>query len=216
MATTVIEREPLDIEAAEPVKALPALRVSPDVCLRVDHEGFARLCSLNGDLRLELQADGTLVVMSPASSNTGRQNALLTTRLTMWNEAAKLGVAFDSSAGFTLPDGSVLGPDASWIRRDRWDSLGPDDRDGFARIVPDFVAELRSPSDSLQKVREKMRGYLSQGVRLGWLIDPRSKIVEVYRPGRDVETLTAPKQVSGGDVLPGFTLDLAGILHDEA
>jgi len=213
--TTTIERERTDVGTGpEPPHA--TLLIPRDVRLMVAHEDFERLCAANRDLRLELKAGGELVVMSPAASDSSRRNHLLNGRLMIWNEAAKLGVAFDSSAGFTLPDGSVLGPDASWIRRDRWDSLGPDDRDGFARIVPDFVAELRSPSDSLQKVREKMRGYLSQGVRLGWLIDPRSKIVEVYRPGRDVETLTAPKQVSGGDVLPGFTLDLAGILHDEA
>jgi len=212
VATSIIDRERIDLDAEVDRASPPALRVPADVRLRVDPDDFERLCSLNRDLRLELKADGTLVVMSPAFSRTGRRNVLLTTRLTNWSEAAKLGLSFDSSAGFTLPDGSVLGPDASWIRLDRWRALRPEDGDGFARIVPDFVAELRSASDSLPKAREKMRDYLAQGVRLGWLIDPKTRTVEIYRPGRDVETLANPTTLSGEDVLPGFTLDLTDIL----
>lgn len=143
MPTTTIDRERTDIQADPGPPPGATLLVPQDVRLIVARDDFERLCAANRDLRLELQAGGELIVMSPAPSDTGRRNALLTARLAMWNEAAKLGVAFDSSAGFTLPDGSVLGPDASWIRRDRWAALGPDDRDGFARIVPDFVAELR-------------------------------------------------------------------------
>jgi len=215
VSTSIIDREPTDLEAAEDRAAPPALRVPADVRLRVDPDDFERLCSLNRDLRLELKADGTLIVMTPASSESSEQNAELTAQLRNWNKAAKLGAVFDSSGGFTLPDGSVLAPDASWILRDRWRGLDPEARRGFARIVPDFIAELRSASDSLPKAREKMRDYLAQGVRLGWLIDPKTRTVEIYRSGRDVETLTNPATLSGEDVLPGFTLDLAGILHDE-
>lgn len=216
MPTSTIDHEPIAREAEMESRPETILAIPEDVRLRVDHDGFERLCVANRDMRLELKADGTLVVMSPASSDSSRQNALLTARLTIWSESAKLGVAFDSSGGFTLPDGSVLAPDASWVRRDRWDALRSEDRKGFARIVPDFVVELRSPSDSLPKAREKMRDYLSQGVVLGWLIDPIAKTVEIYRPGREVEILANPKTVSGKDVLPGFTLDLTDIFGDEA
>lgn len=216
MPTPTIARERPEARPAEGRAATPSLQIPPDAGLRVDPEGFERLCALNPDLRLELKADGTLVVMSPASSDSGRRNAELTAQLRNWNKAAKLGVAFDSSGGFTFPDGSVMAPDASWIRLDRWHGLGPEARRGFARIVPDFVAELRSPSDALSDVRAKMAAYLAHGVRLGWLIDPQAGTVEVYRPGREVETLTSPKEVPGEDVLPGFVLDPSGILDDGA
>jgi Uma2 family endonuclease len=215
MATVTTTRGEPQADRPDRRGAPVAILVPPDARLRVDGEGFERLCVANPDLRLELQADGTLVVMSPASSDSGRRNAELTAQLRNWNKAAKLGLTFDSSGGFTFPDGSIMAPDASWIRIDRWRGLPPADREGFARIVPDFVVELCSPNDATPAAREKMRAYLAHGVRLGWLIDPRTQVVEVYRPGREVETLTRPKAIPGEDVLPGFTLDLSGILTDE-
>lgn len=152
--------------------------------------------------------------MSPAGSDSSGRNAKLVIRLGIWNETAGLGEVFESSGGFTLPNGAVRAADVAWILRDRWDRVPRDERRRFAPIVPDFVAELRSPSDALADARAKMAEYAAQGVRLGWLIDPMTKMVEIHRPGRDPEILAKPATLSGEDVLPGFTLDLKGILSD--
>ena len=173
---------------------------------------FLRLCRANPDLRLERTATGELIIMPPAGSETGGRNLELAGQLYNWVKASGLGVAFDSSSGFTLPNGAIRSPDTSWIARDRWDALTPDEREGFAPLCPDFVVELRSPTDRLRDLREKMREYRAQGARLGWLIDPKRKVVEVYRPRCRVEVLTAPVTLSGEDVLPGFVLDLKDIL----
>ncbi|MFO0960793.1 MAG: Uma2 family endonuclease [Isosphaeraceae bacterium] len=188
------------------------LRFGPDEPL--DDRRFQRLCRDNPDLRLERTAGGELVVMSPADSNSGRRNSLIIIRLGIWNEANGLGIVFESSSGFTLPNGAIRAPDASWIARDRWEGLTPAQRDTYAPICPDFVVELRSPSDSLAELQCKMQEYLAQGARLGWMIDPARNVVEIYRPGREVETLKSPASLSGEDVLPGFVLDLKGILDD--
>ena len=173
---------------------------------------FLRLCRANPDLRLERTAQGELIVMPPAGSGSGGRNLELSGQLYNWVKTSGLGIAFDSSAGFTLPNGAIRSPDASWVARDRWDALAPDEQEGFAPLCPDFVVELRSPSDRLKEVRDKMREYRSQGARLGWLVDPKRKVAEIYRPRRRVEVLTAPATLSGEDVLPGFVLALQGIL----
>jgi Uma2 family endonuclease len=190
------------------------LAVPPDVRLRVTDEDFWRLCQLNPDLRLERTARGELIVMAPAGTESGGRNAKLTTRLGIWAEANGTGEHFDSSTGYTLPNGATKSPDASWIRKERWNALTPEQKKKFAPICPDFAAELCSPSDDKEKAREKMREYMSQGLRLGWLIDPNDGTVEIYRPGRPVETLNKPATLSGEDVLPGLVLDLKGILFD--
>jgi Uma2 family endonuclease len=177
-------------------------------------EDFGRLCSEASDLRLERTAEGTLIMMSPANSGAGRRNAKLTTALTIWAERDGRGEAFDSSAGFTLPNGAIRSPDASWIEKYRWLALTTSQHDEYAPICPDFVVELRSKSDPRKETREKMREYLEQGARLGWLIDPLTQTVEIYRPDRQVETLLKPTELSGEDVLPGFVLELQGILFD--
>ncbi len=123
-------------------------------------------------------------------------------------------MVFGPSAGFTLPNSAIRGPDASWISRDRWLSLSLDDRARFSHLAPDFVTEVRSPSDSVPDLRRRMREYIDQGVRLAWLIDPINQVVEVYRPGETVEVLDRPATLSGEDVLPGFVLDLKGIIDD--
>jgi Uma2 family endonuclease len=182
--------------------------------LRVSDRAFWRLCAANPDLRMTRTSRGELIVMPPAGSETGSRNAGLTAQLWVWNQAHRLGVAFDSSAGFTFPDGLVHAPDASWVIRERWDRLTPDQRGKFAPICPDFAAELLSPSDRRGEARTLLQEYIGQGVRLGWLIDPGEAEVEVYRPGRPVEVLHRPVTLSGEDVLPGFVLGLKGILFD--
>jgi Uma2 family endonuclease len=188
--------------------------VPPGVKLRVSNAGFWRLCGANSDLRLERTARGELIIMSPAGTESGGQNAILTMRLGIWTEADGTGKHFDSSTGYTLPNGATRSPDASWIHKERWNTLTLKEKRRFAPICPDFAVELCSPTDDRKEVQEKMREYLSCGLRLGWLIDPEAGIVEIYRPGRPVETLEKPAVLSGEDVLPGFVLDLKGILFD--
>jgi Uma2 family endonuclease len=182
--------------------------------LRLTDRAFEKLCAANPDLRLERTSRGELVVMSPAGSKSGRRNAKLTQRLGNWADADGTGEFFDSSAGFTLPNTAIRGPDASWMPRKSWEALPEEDRERFSHVCPDFVAELRSRSDEKKKLRDKMREYIKQGARLGWLIDPKTATVEIYRPGRPVEVMNRPATLSGEDVLPGFVLDLDGILYD--
>ena len=190
----------------------PALVLPRGVHLRVTPKQFWEFCRANPDLRLERTATGKLIVMAPAGSESGGRNADLIISLGVWARADGTGKVFDSSAGFTLPNGVVVGPDAAWIKLDRWQAVPAEDRRKFASICPDFVAELRSPTDSLRQLQTKMRQYVAQGVRLGWLLDPIRSQVEIYRPGRDAEVLDRPVTLSGEAVLPGFVLDLRGIL----
>lgn len=182
--------------------------------VRVSPKAFGRICADNRDLRLERAANGEMEVMAPAGSESGYRNASITGQLWSWNQVAKRGAVFDSSGGFTLSNTAVRAPDATWIAIDRWNQISAKDRERFAEICPDFVVELLSPSDDLPRVRRKMQEYLDQGVRLAWLIDPYSQTVEIFRPGRPVESLTRPATLSGEDVLPGFNLDLKGILFE--
>ena len=142
------------------------------------------------------------------------RNLSVSSLLWLWNRDSKLGVAFDSSAGFTLPNGAVRAADAAWRTLERWSAVSAEERMRFAPVCPDFVVEITSPLDKLNDAREKMREYLAQGVRLGWLLDPKSGLTEVYRPGCPVESLNRPATLSGEEVLPGFVLDLKGILFD--
>ncbi|CAN5858774.1 Uma2 family endonuclease [soil metagenome] len=196
----------------EVVASAIALSVPPRVRLRVSPAGFRKLCRANPDLRLERSTLGDLEVMSPASVESGRRNARLTTRLGVWSEADGTGEHFDSSTGFTLPNGATRSPDASWVLKDRWMALTPEQQGSFAPLCPDFVAELRSPSDDKSKLRNKMAEYIAQGARLGWLLDPLDETVEIYQPDPPVETLQKPSTLSGENVLPVLTLDLKGIL----
>jgi Uma2 family endonuclease len=186
-----------------------------DVRLFVSPAGFWRLCQANPEVRLERTARGAIEAMPPAFGGTGARNCRLTAQVGHWAWNDGTGTAFDSSAGFTLPNGSVRSPDASWIRTERWNALTEEQRDNsFSPICPDFVVELRSRSDRVKKLRAKMREYIAQGARVGWLLDPLRGTVEIYRPGRPVERLAKPATLSGEDVLPGFVLDLKGILFD--
>jgi Uma2 family endonuclease len=183
-----------------------------ELTLELTDEQFFQLCTDNRDLRFERTATGELIIMPPVSSDTGRRNADLSFQLQSWSRQNKhLGIAFDSSTGFKLPDGSDISPDAAWMRRDRWDALTPEQKDKFAPICPDFVVELRSTTDSLEKLRAKMKVYVKNGARLGWLLDRKNRKVEISRQGREVEILDEPATLSGEDVLPGFVLDLTDI-----
>jgi len=177
--------------------------------IQLTDEEFEQLCHSNPDLRLERNAQGELIAMSPTGSESGHYNIELATELTLWNRQARLGITFDSSAGFTLPNGAIRSPDAAWIAQARWDALSPTQKRKFAPICPDFVIELCSPSDEIETLRIKMQEYLSNGLRLGWLIAPDSRSVEIYRPTQPVEILQNPARLSGESVLPGFLLDLS-------
>jgi Uma2 family endonuclease len=189
-----------------------ALHSPLELTLELTDEQFFELCQNNRDLKFERTANGELIIMSPTGSETGRRNSGLNFQLTAWSIQNNLGVVFDSSSGFKLPDGSDISPDAAWVQRDRWDALTPEQKEKFAPICPDFVVELRSASDSLEKLRAKMKVYIKNGTRLGWLLDRKNRQVEISRPDRDVEIIYSPATLSGEDVLPGFVLDLSDIL----
>ncbi|WP_421656005.1 Uma2 family endonuclease [Leptothermofonsia sp. ETS-13] len=182
--------------------------------LRFDEEEFTRLVAANPDLRMELTAEGELIVMAPTGSEGGSYNAELTTDIVSWNRRTRLGVVFDSSTGFKLPNGAIRSPDTAWIAQSRWDALTPQQRKGYAPICPDFVLELVSESDDVEGVREKMQEYIENGCRLGWMIAPKTRQVEVYRPERTVEVLQFPTSLSGEEVLPGFVLNLETVFSE--
>lgn len=169
-------------------------------------EDFYQLCQVNRDVPLELSSNGELIVMSPVGGESGNQEAKLIARVVMWNEQSKLGFVFSSSTIFNLPSGGSRSPDVAYVKREKWEALTPTERKKFPPICPDFVIELRSPSDRLKPLRKKMREYLDCGLRLGWLINPQDKTVEIYRPQQTVEILNLPVSLSGEDVLPEFNL----------
>ncbi|MDF0553578.1 Uma2 family endonuclease [Kamptonema sp. UHCC 0994] len=188
-----------------------AVNIPPILTLKITHEQFIELARVNEDLQLERTATGDLIIMPPTGSDTGKRNFEIAGQIWLWNRQTKLGVAFDSSSGFHLPNGADRSPDAAWVRQDRWDALTREQQDGFAPICPDFVLELRSKNDNMEPQRVKMREYIENGARLGWLIDRKNKKVEIYRPGQDVEVLDNPTTLSGENVLPGFVLDLTEV-----
>ena len=178
--------------------------------MQLTDDQLAELSSLNDALRIERNAKGELELLPPANITAGNQNAGITADLTIWARGDGRGVAFDSSAGFTLPNGAIRAPDASWVLKSRLGELTDEQKRKFAPICPDFVIELRSNSDTLRGVRRKMEEYMENGVRLGWLIDPLdpARCVYIFRPGAPVEILERPDSLSGEPELPGFMLDL--------
>ncbi|KKD39267.1 MAG: Uma2 family endonuclease [Limnoraphis robusta] len=182
-----------------------------ELMIDLSDEQFFDLCQKNRDFKFERTASGVLVIMSPTGGNTGRRSIKIATQLEIWSSQTNLGEAFDSSTGFKLPNGANRSPDASWVSRERWDSLTAEQREKFLPLCPDFVVELRSASDRLKTLQDKMQEYRENGAKLGWLIDPKNKKVEIYRPDREVEIQENPKTLSGENVLPGFVLDLTGI-----
>lgn len=171
-------------------------------------DAFYQLCLANPEIKFERSAKGELIVMPPTGGESGRRNADITIDLGVWNRQKRLGYTFDSSTCFKLPNGAERSPDAAWIERSRWNALSPEERTKFPPLAPDFVIELRSATDSLAPLQAKMREYQENGVRLGWLINPQDKTVEIYRLGQAVEVKESIASLSGEDVLPGFTLEL--------
>ncbi|MFM2302868.1 MAG: hypothetical protein RLZZ135_271 [Cyanobacteriota bacterium] len=194
---------------ASPIEFSPILTIDLNA-LRLTPEQFQEICDANGDLRLELTATGELIVMPPTGWGTSSRNSKLTTQICIWNEQTGLGEAFDSSGGFVLPNNAQRSPDVAWVEKSRIEAANPDPN-RFLPLAPDFVIELRSATDRLSQLQAKMQEYQANGVRLGWLIDPQNRRVEIYRVNGDPEVLQSPIQLSGEDVLSGFTLDLTKI-----
>ena len=190
---------------------IPALKLQLAPTLSLDDEQLLALCEQNRELRIERSAEGNLEMMSPAGGKTADRNAELIMQLRLWARETGTGRAFDSSGGFLLPNGAMRSPDASWVRISRLRELSRQDQERFLPLCPEFVAELRSPSDSLQALQAKMVEYLANGCRLAWLIDPSTRRAHVYRPESTVEVLEEPTTLPGDPELPGFRLQLAEI-----
>jgi len=200
-----------------------ALTLQLPPVLKLTDEQFAQLTAANQDLQLELTAKGELIIMPPTGGETGNRNFEVYIDLGIWNRQTPLGKAFDSSTGFRLPKGGTRSPDASWVRIERWNALTQEQRKKFLPLCPDFAVELVSETDSeavaslraseVEETRSKMQEYVDNGLRLGWLINPRTRQVEIYRSNQAVEVLQSPATLSGEDVLPGFVLDLQPIFE---
>ena len=189
----------------------PPLVVHLRPLIHLTDDQFYELCQINRELRIERTAEGDLIIMPPAGWETSKRNADLTTALGVWAKQDRSGVVSDSSGGFILPNSAVRSPDAAWVRRSRLATLTPEQKKKFIPLCPDFVIELRSPTDRLSILQAKMQEYIDNGAQLGWLIDPEPKQVYVYRPNSPVECLENPSEISGDPVLPGFVLDLREI-----
>jgi Uma2 family endonuclease len=171
-------------------------------------EQFYQLCLANRDLSLEMNAAGELIIVPPVGGESGNQEADLITDLNNWNRQAKLGKVFSSSTIFILPNGAKRSPDAAWVKLERWEALTVEQRKKFPPLVPDFAIELRSETDRLKPLQEKMQEYIDNGLRLGWLINYQDKTVEIYRLNQAIEVVQMPVILSGEDTLPGFELQV--------
>ncbi|MEQ9359256.1 MAG: Uma2 family endonuclease [Coleofasciculus chthonoplastes F3-SA18-01] len=199
---------------------MEAITLHVPTTVTLTDEQFYQLCMANEEHRMELTAEGDLIIMPPTGGESGIRNSDLNADLVIWNRQTRLGYVFDSSTIFKLPNGAKRSPDVSWVIRERWEALSPDDRRRFPPLCPDFVIELRSETDSLPPLQRKMEEYLANGLRLGWLLDPQTPLAEIYRPDREVETLNFSTQqispcLSGESVLPEFILDLTSIFNFE-
>lgn len=197
--------------AAIPFPEPEPIRVHLRPVLDMNDDEFFDFCQLNRDLRIERTAEGDLIIMPPAGGETGNRNARLNAFFTLWALNDGTGEPFDSSTGFILPNGATRSPDAAWVKRLRLAALTPEQKKKFLPLCPDFVIELRSLSDTLRTVQEKMQEYIANGTQLGWLIDPLERRVYVYRPGVAGECLDNPASISADPELPGFVLDLSHV-----
>lgn len=205
MATVIRNEAPLQQVEWKPV----VLHLKPAV--ELENDQFFELCQINRDLRIERNAQGELLIMPPAGGKTSERNAEITMQLRIWAKRDGTGLSFDSSGGFVLTNDAVRSPDAAWVRRSRLESLTAEQRKKFIPLCPDFVLELRSPTDPLGILQSKMQEYLDNGAQLGWLIDPETQRVYVYRPASPIEYLDKPDLLTGDPVLDGFVLDLREI-----
>ncbi|MFM5983634.1 MAG: Uma2 family endonuclease [Sphaerospermopsis kisseleviana] len=187
---------------------MTAITVNLNPIIQLTDHQFYQLCRENPEVKFERNAKGEIQIMSPTGGGTGKRNVEISADFVFWNRQNKLGVCFDSSTCFKLPNGANRSPDVAWIKKARWDALTLEEQEKFPPIAPDFVLELMSPSDSLEETQEKMREYINNEVRLGWLINRKMRQMEIYRLGKPVEVLEFPQELSGEDVLPGFVLNL--------
>ncbi|MEM9219185.1 MAG: Uma2 family endonuclease [Cyanobacteria bacterium P01_F01_bin.150] len=176
--------------------------------VKLTDDQFYHLCRANPDRQLELSATGELIIMPPVGGISGNREANLITEVNLWNRKMALGYVFSSSTIFRLPNGGKRSPDVAWVNRERWESLTPKQQEKFPPICPDFVIELRSRTDVLSDLQEKMKEYIDSGLQLGWMLDPRQEQAEIYRPNQDVEIISFPTCLSGETVLPKFKLSL--------
>ncbi len=182
------------------------LQVSP--AIEMTDEQFFALCQLNRGYRLERTSRGELVIMPPTGAETGNRNLKLCQQLANWTDEDGSGIAFDSSTGFKLPNGAERSPDASWMTLAKWNSIPEENRSKFPPVCPDFVVEIRSHSDNLKHLQDKLQEYIDNGAKLGWLIDRKNRRVYIYRPQQEIECLNEPSTVSGESVLPSFVLQM--------
>ena len=196
---------------ADPQVSLNSFTIHLKPAIELTEDQFFALCQLNRDLRLERNAEGDIIVMPPTGGETGNRNAEITGQLVIWTKQDGIGAAFDSSTGFKLPNGADRSPDAAWVQKSRLAVLTQEEKEKFLPLCPDFVIELLSPSDELEEVKAKMDEYIENGARLGWLLEPRSRRVYVYRPGESVIVIENTGQISGEPELPGFVLNLREI-----
>lgn len=186
----------------------PRFVVHPTAAMAMNDDEFFEFCQANGELQIERTAEGDILIMAPEGGSSGRGSSELIYWFQSWAKQQRRGQVFGSSAGFTLPSGSIRAPDVAWVSNERLAGLTEEQWQKFLPFCPDFVLELRWPSDSMRVLRAKMEEYVENGARLGWLIDPEKRQVHVYRPNTAPEVLDDPSLVSGEPVLPGFTLDL--------
>lgn len=180
--------------------------------MKLTDDEYYEFCRLNPDINFEMDSCGRLLIVPPTGGWTGNKNIKLSQQLANWTDADGTGIAFDSNTEFVLPKGGKRAPDAAWIKLERWNALTYEQQEKFPPLCPDFLVELRSATDNLKSVQRKMQEYMDSGLRLGWLINPQNQQVEIYRQGQEVEILDTPTTLSGEDVLPGFVLNLKGIL----
>jgi Uma2 family endonuclease len=188
-----------------------AITINFSSIAQITDDQFYQLCRENPDVKFERNAKGEVIVMSPTGGETGNCNFEISIDFGIWNRQTRLGVGFDSSTCFKLPSGASRSPDIAWIKQERWDALTAEEKQKFPPIAPDFVLELMSPTDSLKDTQDKMQEYMSNGVILGWLINRKTRRVEIYRQGQAVEVLESPAELSGEDILPGFVLNLRSL-----
>jgi Uma2 family endonuclease len=179
--------------------------------IQITDNQFFELCQINELIKIERNADGSLILKTLSGGISSNINAGLTAQLANWNDDKSQGVVFGSDVGFILSNGAIRSPSAAWIKLEKWNNLTEEEKEKFPPICPDFVIELLSPSDSLKTTQKKMKEYIDNGVRLGLLINRKFRQVEIYRPGKDVEVLDSPATVSGEDILKGFVLNLGMI-----